>query len=50
MEAVHFGAGPWFTVQRSGQDWEVLDHIFYSDGETQVPVTVQIQMRLEDEA
>ena len=48
MEGTHFGAGPWFTVQRIDQDWEVIDHIFLADGETQVPVTVQIKMTLEN--
>jgi len=49
VEGTHFGAGPWFTVQKSGQDWQSIDDIFYSDGERQIPVAVQIKMKLENE-
>ena len=49
MEGTYFGAGPWFTVQKSGQDWQVIDNIFLSDSKTQVPVTVEIKMSLENE-
>jgi len=48
VEGTHFAAGPWFTVQESGQDWEILDHIFLSDGDGQTPVTVQIKMWLPE--
>jgi hypothetical protein len=49
VEGTYFGAGPWFTVQESGADWEVIDHITLSDAETQIPVTVEIKMSLESE-
>ena len=48
MEAEHFGAGPWFTVMKSGDDWQVLDHITISDGKTQSAVRVELKMKLEN--
>jgi hypothetical protein len=48
VEGTYFGAGPWFTVQQSGQDWEVLDNITLSDSKSQIPVRVEIRMTLEN--
>lgn len=48
MEGRHFGAGPWFTVAKSGEDWRVIDQIMVSDGDHQSSVTVEIKMSLEN--
>lgn len=48
MEGQHFAAGPWFTVQESGQDWEELDRIYVSDGEHHRQVSVQMRLELEE--
>lgn len=48
MEGTYFGAGPWFTVQESGHDWQVIDNITLSDAESGVPVRVEIKMSLEN--
>ncbi|MCH8253151.1 MAG: hypothetical protein IID36_11925 [Planctomycetes bacterium] len=46
MEAPHFAAGPWFTVIRSGDDWQTLDTIWLSDGRTNEKAEVQIRLEL----
>ena len=46
MEGQHFAAGPWFTVQQTGSDWETIDTVWLSDGAEQTRVQVQIRMRL----
>jgi hypothetical protein len=48
VEGTYFGAGPWFTVQKSGDDWQVIDNITLSDAQSQIPVRVEIKMSLED--
>lgn len=49
MEASHFVAGPWFTVERSGGEWEPIDTVWLSDGERTVEAHVEIKMELENE-
>lgn len=47
MEGQHFAAGPWFTVQEAGSDWQQLDTAWLSDGVSQTHVSVQIKLSLE---
>ncbi|MBW3542006.1 MAG: hypothetical protein KY476_17185 [Planctomycetes bacterium] len=38
-------AGPWFTVQRSSEaEWQVLDHIWVSNGEASARATVELHV------
>lgn len=46
MEGLHFAAGPWFTVQRSGSDWQTVAKIWISDGRADGPADVQIRLAL----
>ena len=48
MEGVHFVAGPWFTVQRSGDDWQVLDRIWISNGSNNSIGRVELRVELEE--
>lgn len=48
MEATHFVAGPWFTVEESGADWKHLDTIVLSHGERYENGRVEIRLRLEE--
>lgn len=48
MEGQHFAAGPWFTVQKSGDDWKELDTVWLSNGSEHVQVKVEIRMALEE--
>ena len=49
MEARHFVAGPWFTVQPTGTDWHRVDSIWWSDGDSeQVRVHVEMYLQLEE--
>jgi hypothetical protein len=49
VEGRHTVAGPWFTVQESGSDWQHLETIWLSDGaQEQTPVRVEIKLRLEE--
>jgi hypothetical protein len=48
VEGQHFAAGPWFTVQENGSDWQPLDTAWLSDGAHQTRVTVEIKLALED--
>jgi len=47
VEGRHFGAGPWFTVTESGEDWRTIDQIMLSNGDSQTSVRVEIKMSLE---
>lgn len=49
MEGRHFAAGPWFTVEKSGNDWKRLDTVWLSDGKTQRRVHVEIKLKLEND-
>jgi hypothetical protein len=40
-------AGPWFTVQKSGSDWETLDTIWLSNGKRGEQAKVQIRLRID---
>ena len=41
-------AGPWFTVQESGNTWETIETIWISNGDEHQRVHVQLWTRLED--
>ena len=41
-------AGPWFTVLKSGSDWQQLESIWISNGSDHEKVTVEIRVQLED--
>ena len=41
-------AGPWFTVQKSGSDWETLDTIWISDGQQDCIGRIEIRVELEE--
>lgn len=49
MEGRHFVAGTWFTVQKSGSDWQQLsDTVWLSDGGSeQTRARVEIKLKLE---
>ena len=40
-------AGPWFTVQESGNDWQRLEHIWISNGQQDCEGHVEIKVELE---
>jgi len=49
VEGRHFAAGPWFTVQKTNSDWQLLDTVWLSDGgDEQVRARVEIKLALED--
>jgi peptidyl-tRNA hydrolase len=39
-------AGPWFTVQASGADWQKLEHIWISNGQQDIEGHVEIKVEL----
>ena len=39
-------AGPWFTVQKDGDNWERLDTVWLSNGERDDQARVEIRLRL----
>jgi len=39
-------AGPWFTVQKDGDDWQRLDTVWLSNGERDDGAQVEIRLRL----
>lgn len=41
-------AGPWFTVQRTADDWHVLDTIWLSNGKTNDRGRVELRVELEE--
>lgn len=41
-------AGPWFTVKRSGDDWQLLDKIWISDGKTNDRARVELRVEFEE--
>lgn len=41
-------AGPWFMVQESGGDWQTLDHIWISNGDTNDRARVDVRVELEE--
>ena len=41
-------AGPWFTVQQSGADWEHLDTIWISNGQHNDKAQVELRVELEE--
>ena len=40
-------AGPWFTVLRSGGEWQALETILLSNGSETERVRVEIKVELE---
>ena len=40
--------GPWFTVLRSGDDWQTVDTTWISNGHRQQRVEVQLRVRPGD--
>ena len=40
-------AGPWFTVQKSQDDWQRLEHIWISNGSDDCQGFVEIKVELE---
>ena len=41
-------AGPWFTVQRTDDDWQVLDRIWISNGGKNSKARVELRIELEE--
>lgn len=39
-------AGPWFTVHENGDDWQRLDSIWISNGETDCQGVVEMKIEL----
>ena len=48
MEGIHFVAGPWFMVRKSGDDWQTLDTIWISNGEKNDLARVEIRVEFEE--
>ena len=44
---MHFVAGPWFTVHKSGDEWQTMDQIWISNGETDIKGRIEIRVELE---
>ena len=40
-------AGPWFTVVKSGDDWQQLDTIWISDGKNDCRGRIEVRLELE---
>ena len=40
-------AGPWFTVQESGDNWQQLGHIWISNGKDDCQGDVEIKIEME---
>ena len=40
-------AGPWFTVHKSGDDWQELGHVWISNGEDDCQGKIEIKVELE---
>ncbi|MCA9795514.1 MAG: hypothetical protein KC910_27085 [Candidatus Eremiobacteraeota bacterium] len=47
MEGRYTVAGPWFTVLRSGDDWQTLETIWISNGTHTTHARVQSRLVLE---
>ena len=41
-------AGPWFTVQSSSDDWQVLDTIWISNGTETTKARVELRVEMEE--
>ncbi len=41
-------AGPWFAVQKSGDDWKLLETIWISSGETTIRARVEYRVELAE--
>ena len=41
-------AGPWFTVQESGEEWKQVDSIWISNGERHARVRVEMRVQLQE--
>jgi hypothetical protein len=41
-------AGPWFTVQKSGDDWQELGHVWISNGQQDCMGRIEIRLELEE--
>lgn len=41
-------AGPWFTVQESGSDWQELGRVWISDGQQDCMGRIEIRLELEE--
>jgi hypothetical protein len=39
--------GPWFTVQESSSNWQVLDSLWLSNGQVDVKARVEVRVSLE---
>ena len=42
-------AGPWFTVRRSGDDWQTLDTIWISNGKTNHTARIELRTAFDEE-
>lgn len=42
-------AGPWFAVHESGDDWQVLDDLWISDGRHDWAGRIEVRIELEGE-
>jgi hypothetical protein len=40
--------GPWFTVQESGSDWQTLDEIWISNGNTNDRARIELRLEFEE--
>jgi len=41
-------AGPWFTVHKSGDDWQELGRVWISDGQEDCIGRIEIRVELEE--
>jgi hypothetical protein len=45
---VHFVAGPWFTVQKSGSDWQLMETIWISNAGKTAKARAELRVELEE--
>ena len=41
-------AGPWFTVHRSGDDWQQLGQVWVSNGQDDCRGQIEVRITLDD--
>ena len=41
-------AGPWFTIHKSGDDWQPLGKVWISNGEEDCKGRIEIRVELEE--
>jgi hypothetical protein len=45
---VHFVAGPWFTVQKSGDEWQEMGQVWISNGSADCKGRIEIKILMAE--